>query len=90
VSELGVIEEYRNKQALHQTSYCFVADLAGDIGPTTLEEGEIAEGFETVWMTLPEAVLRMENERGRDNYSAKFMCPRDLTFVKAAADKRTS
>jgi ADP-ribose pyrophosphatase YjhB (NUDIX family) len=30
IRELGIIEEYRNKFSLHQLSYCFLADLAGE------------------------------------------------------------
>ncbi len=87
VQELGVIEEFRNKQALHQISHCFVADLLGEVGATSLEEGEIAEGFETVWMPLEEAIAAMEQELSNDYYDAKFMTPRDLTFLKKARGK---
>ena len=54
--ELGIIEEYRNNYELHQTSYCFLADLVGEKGTSNLEEGEIAEGFETVWVNLEDAI----------------------------------
>jgi 8-oxo-dGTP pyrophosphatase MutT (NUDIX family) len=82
--ELGVIEEYRNKFLLHQTSYCFVADLSGEKGTPNLEEGEIADGFKPVWMPLEEAIRTLESEAGVEDYSGKFIQFRDLLFLKEA------
>lgn len=87
--ELGIIEEYRNKFDLHQLSHCFLADLSGGMGVPDLEEDEIAEGFETVWMNLEDSIRTLEKEIGIDDYTAKFMCLRDLTFLKEAQKSTT-
>ena len=63
IRELAIIEEYRNMHELHQFSHCFIADLVGDIGDSKLEEGEIADGFEPVWMSLEEAIKTLESEK---------------------------
>ena len=82
--ELGSIEEYRNKFGLHQISYCFIADLAGEKGIPNLEEDEIADGFEPVWMNLEDAIKTLESENTVEDYEGKFIQSRDLTFLKEA------
>lgn len=85
VRELGVIEEFRNENQLHQISYCFLADLAGEKGEPHYTESEIEEQFIPDWMPFDEAIKKMEEELARtDNYAAKFMTTRELTFLKAA------
>lgn len=84
IKELGIIEEYRNKHALHQTSYCFVANLLGDKGESMLTEKEKADGFETIWLTLDEAIEVFKNEDKNKLYESDFMLKRDLTFLEEA------
>ena len=84
IRDLGIIEEYRNKFALHQTSYFFLADVAGEKGTPHLEEGEIADGFKTEWMSLNDAVKTLEGEVGVEDYEGRFIQARDLTFLKEA------
>lgn len=82
--ELGIIEEYRGKFELHQISYCFLADLAGEKGRPQLTEDEIADGFETVWLNIDVAIQQLENEVHVEDYEGKFIQLRDITFLKAA------
>jgi 8-oxo-dGTP diphosphatase len=84
IKELGIIEEYRNKMGLHQTSYCYVADLVGEKGRPHFEEGEIALGFEIEWMTIEDAIKTLESETDVEEWEGKFIVLRDLTFVRAA------
>jgi 8-oxo-dGTP diphosphatase len=85
VRELAVVEEYRNKYELHHTSYCFLADLDGNIGDTKMDEDEIFEGFVTVWISLKEAITRIEGETDFESYEWKFIRLRELAFLKEAA-----
>ena len=86
IQELGMIEEYRNGMGLHQLSYCFIANIAGEKGKPRLEQDEIEEGFEPEWMPLDIAIKTIEREaEDTTHYEAKFMCLRDLTFLKEAA-----
>lgn len=85
VRELGIIEEYRNKSSLHQVSYCFLADLVGDKGIPNLEEDEIVDGFEPVWMDIKDAIRTLESEMEVEDYDGKFMRLRDLTFLQKVA-----
>jgi ADP-ribose pyrophosphatase YjhB (NUDIX family) len=84
VRELGQIEEYRNQWALHQVSYCFLADLNGEKGAPHLEKDEIEDGFEPVWLSLGDAIKILETETDIADYEGRFIQMRDLAFLKAA------
>lgn len=86
--ELGSVEEYRNKWGLHQVSYCFLADLDGQKGATHLEEDEIANGFEPVWVSIEDAIKILESEAPVEDYEGKFIQLRDVTLLKEAREKR--
>ncbi len=87
VRELGIVEEYRSKFNLHQLSYCFLADLSGEKGTPHLEESEIADGFETVWLSLDDAVKVLEAEANVEDYEGKFIQMRDLIVLTEAQKK---
>lgn len=82
IHELGSIEEYRNDFKLHQTSYCYVATVTGPKGNTNFDEGEVADGFTPVWMSIDDAIRTLEGEVEVKNYEAKFITRRDLTFLR--------
>jgi 8-oxo-dGTP diphosphatase len=84
VRELGIIEEYRNKFVLHQTSYCFIADLDGEKGTPDFTESEMADGFEIVWLSLEDVIRKLRNEVNAEHYEGKFIHKRDLAFLEAA------
>jgi len=84
IRELGIIEEYRNKFELHQISYCFLADLVGNKGTPNLEEDEIADGFEPIWMSIENAIETLGGEIGVQDYEGKFIRLRDSTFLQEA------
>jgi len=84
IRELGIIEEYRNGLALHQLSYCFIADVVGEKGSPQLTEDEVAEGFVVEWLDINTAIQTLEGEGGVEDYEGKFIQMRDLTFLKEA------
>ena len=86
IRELGSIEEYRQRFALRQISYCFIADLAGAKGRPQLTEDEVSDGFETVWLILDNAIETIEREAPVEDYEGKFIQLRDLTFLKTAQE----
>lgn len=85
IRDLGIIEEYRNEFSLHQISYCFIADLLGEKGTPHMEEDEIADGFEPVWLPLQVAIETLETENVESN-EGKFIRLRDLTFLTKAKE----
>ena len=82
--KLAIVEEYRNKYALHHTSHCFLADLDSEMGPTDMTESEIASGFTTEWMNLSDAIQKIESETEFGSYQWKFIRLRELAFLKEA------
>ncbi len=85
IREIGVIEEWRNKPAIHQISHCFIARITGVKTDPLLTDGELAEGFETVWVGIEEAIRILESEHGITHYEGKFIRERELLFLKIAA-----
>jgi len=83
IRELGMTEEYRNESKIHQICYCFLAEVDGEKGIPDLEDDEIEEGFETIWVSVDEAVKIFENEMmGTINDKSKFTYMRNITFLK--------
>lgn len=82
--ELGIIEEFRNKFALHQFSYCFIAKAVAAQGTPKFVELEIPEGFVTEWLPIDDAIAKLESEIDVEDYQGKFIQARDLTFLKEA------
>lgn len=88
IKELGIIEEYRNKHPLHQTSYCFTANVFGEKGKPNFTAKEIAGGFEVTWLSLDDAIEVIRNEDESEIYESDFMTKRDLAFLKEAKNLR--
>lgn len=80
--EIGMITECREKWKLHQTSYCFLGRVLKK-GKTSLEQDEIDDGFQLVWMTLDEAIKTLKNDEPQ-NYEGGFIQQRDLAFLEEA------
>jgi 8-oxo-dGTP pyrophosphatase MutT (NUDIX family) len=83
-SEIGTIEEYRNRFGLHQLSYCFVAKVIGEKGLAHPEESEIADGCDIVWLSLDEAIGVLASELNVQDYEGKFIQVRDLFILQEA------
>ena len=79
--KIGVVIEYREQQKLLHVSYGYSAHVMGDILEPTLEDGEISEGMTTVWMTLEEAIAKMETDVP-NTYQGPFILHRDLAFLR--------
>lgn len=78
---LGVVIEYRNKYKMIQISYCFVAKVVGEIGEPQLEEGEIEEGQETLWLS-PSVVLDKMRSDTPSKFEGQFILEREKTFLE--------
>jgi ADP-ribose pyrophosphatase YjhB (NUDIX family) len=83
LGEIGTIIEYRDNYKQLQISYCFYAEVKGDIKETSFTDEEINEGFQLKWIPLEEAVSILENDIP-DDYVGKFIQSRDLLFLKKA------
>ena len=79
VRALGVVIEYRN-DLLHM-SYGYLARVKGEIGAPQLEEGEIEEGQETLWLTPREALQKMITDEPK-KYEGYFILKRETSFLE--------
>jgi 8-oxo-dGTP pyrophosphatase MutT (NUDIX family) len=80
--EVGKVIEYRSGFDLKQISYCYLGKILSK-GPQKLEQGEMDEGHELVWLPLDEAIKIVENDKPQ-NYEGGFIQKRDLAFLLEA------
>ena len=83
IKELGLTLEYRKKYKLKQISYCYIAKVMGEKGIPKLEKDEIAEGFETVWLPIEEALIKVIESKPTI-YEGQYMNARDIALLKQA------
>jgi 8-oxo-dGTP diphosphatase len=79
--ELGIIIEYRNEYKLLHISYGFAAKVIGEIGAPALEEGEIEEGQETLWLPPAEVLEKMKNDKP-GKFEGHFILERERAFLE--------
>jgi len=79
-SEVGKIIEFRSEWNLKQISYCYFGKIISK-GEPNFTEKELSLGFKIVWLTLKEAINKIENDNS-ENYEASFIQKRELTFLK--------
>ena len=79
-SEIGKVIEFRSKWNWKQTSYCYVGKIKSKGMPTFTEE-EASQNFKLMWLTLDEAISKIENDQPT-NYAGSFIQKRDLIFLK--------
>jgi ADP-ribose pyrophosphatase YjhB (NUDIX family) len=82
--EVGKIIEYKNNYGQKQTSYCYIANVIGNLKEQTLTEYEkINHNFELKWITIKDAIELLKKDNPKD-YTGKFIVARDLCFLKEA------
>lgn len=88
VRELGLVEENRYYNGMHQISYCFTAQTVDFVG-TELTEGEAADGMELVWFdTIDDAVSAINGaaaiDVGDNGAGLQMMKLRDIAILRAS------
>jgi 8-oxo-dGTP diphosphatase len=81
IRPVGMVIEYRNKYKLIHISFCYVAEVIGDVGEPHLEPGEIEEGQETLWFP-PEEVLTKMREDKPAKFEGHFILKREMSFLE--------
>lgn len=81
--EIGFTVEYRKKYNLKQISYCYIAKLVGEKGIPKLEQSEIDEGFETVWLPFKDAINKVRDSKPTI-YEGPYMVARDTILFETA------
>ncbi|MBP6037751.1 MAG: NUDIX domain-containing protein [Candidatus Saccharimonas sp.] len=90
IKELGVVEEDRYFCGMHQTSYCFTADVTDFVG-TKLTEHERSEGMNLRWaQSIDEAISWVKSGNTVDEDGSAIglamMQLRDSTILDAARE----
>lgn len=83
MGEVGKIIEYRKNFNLIQESFCYSAKVIGEKGVPNFTQKEKDNGFEILWVALPEAIEILKNDQP-DDYVGKFIQKRDLIFLEEA------
>lgn len=78
--EVGKIIEFRSEWDLKQISYCYYGKIISK-GEPDFTEKELSQGFKMVWISLKDAILKIENDKP-ENYEGSFVQKRDLEFLK--------
>ncbi len=81
MQEIGVTIQYMNKYNLIHISYCYAAQVVGEIGLPKLEEGEIEEGQVTVWLEPNQALEIMKLESPK-KFEGHFILKREISFLE--------
>ena len=87
IRELGFTLEYRKKYNLKQTSYCYIAKVVGEKRQPNLTESEIDEGFTTVWLSLEDAIKKIQESKPT-TYEGPYMVARDTALLQAAEKEK--
>jgi len=83
--ELGIVVEYRKSLNLKQESHCYIAEVDGNKGVPSFEEGETEDGFELIWVDLDKAINLLNGEFP-ENYEGKFIVKRDGLYLRTAKE----
>lgn len=78
---IGMVIEYRNKYDMIHLSFCYVAKVIGEIGAPALEEGEIEEGHETLWLP-PSVLLEKMKTDTPGKFEGHFILKREISFIE--------
>lgn len=91
ISKLGTTEEFKSIENFYQLSHVFFAEVIEDTKQLHLTEKESAEGAELLWVTLDEAIEKVNNcfdnlkpspyDNQENVYSTKFIIKRDLAIL---------
>lgn len=81
IKDLGVILELRKKYSLKNKSYCYIAKVIGEKGNPQLMPDEIEEGFQTVWLSIEEALDKVKSGK-KEVYEAQYMIARDTMIIE--------
>lgn len=90
--EVGMIDDYRNRDKKHCINYCYTAKLVGEKGELTLTEDEEKNGLHVIWVSLDEGIKILEKEVGQLKrgevtfYNTGFNILRDHLFLKEAEE----
>ena len=94
LNNIGVIEDFRDRDQKHCINHCYIAKLVGSKGKLRLTEEEKKNGMHVIWVSLDKAISMLEREveqlkRGEvDFYNTGFNILRDNLFLKKVLEQK--
>lgn len=83
IKELGELVEYRTHFNQLQKSYCYLAQVVGEIKEPSFTASELEDGFECLWLDIDRA-LELIKEVETEDYMGHFVGERESTILKEA------
>ena len=84
LNEIGLVNEWRKFCELRQISCCYIAQVSDTKGTPSFTESELAEGFEIIWVSYDEALLKLKGSTATQIVSKDYMVPRDTAILESA------
>jgi len=81
LQELGHTIEYRDHIQQLQLSYCYIAQVQGELSQPSFTALEQDLGFKLIWVKIEEAV-RLMKENKSNHLIGDFIVARDLAFIE--------
>ena len=81
IKPIGLVIEYRNKYKLLHLSFCYLARVVGQVGKPTLEEAEIEEEQNTLWITPEEMLEKLKTDKPQ-KFEGMFIIKREQAFLE--------
>ncbi len=82
IHDHGIIIEYRDTIEMAQISYVFTCNVYGTAGVPIFTQKEQDEGFQLLWLKVPEVIKIMKDEDKPNTYSGRFIYARDLAILQ--------
>lgn len=83
---IGIIKEYLLDKKLINETFCFKAIVVGNKYQLKLNQDEIDEGMDIIWVDIEEAVRLINTNRNESKFATpqqiKYTKVRDLTFLE--------
>lgn len=87
IEKIGIVKEYlKNKKLINET-FCFKATVIGNKFELRLNQDEINEGMDIIWVDLEEAIRLISTSKSESKFATplqvKYLKTRDLTFLES-------
>jgi 8-oxo-dGTP diphosphatase len=86
IGEIGIVKEYLKDKNLINETFCYLAKVKGVKGELRLNQDEIDEGMDIVWVDIHEAIRLINTNSEVSEYATalqvKYTKVRDLSFLE--------
>lgn len=84
MAELGTTLEYRKDMQFKQISHCYLVRVVGTKGKPLFTPGEIACGYELLWLPYTDALLVLTTNKPTYEVARSYILPRSIAILQAS------